>query len=119
MGTFHFALPSHQAIVDRLAPVIAEADALLVELGPKEEAALKAAMLADPTLIVSPSGPTLPERLEVDDWDTLAAAMAERGVPAVVASRMRPWYVAMLLGTSPCMMAQMARDGSANGLIGG
>lgn len=116
VGTFHFALPSHQAMVDRLAPVIAEADALLVELGPKEEATLKAAMLSDPTLITNISGPTLPERLDADDWDALAAAMADRGVPAVVTSRMQPWYVAMLLGTSPCMMAQVARDGSANGL---
>ncbi len=116
VGTFHFDLPGHKALVDRLTPAIAAADALLVELGPEEEATLKAAMLADPKLVMDPTGPTLPERLDPKDWDAVAAAMTERGIPAVIASRMRPWYVAMMMGTSPCMMAQMAQDGKVNGL---
>ncbi|NHF73824.1 TraB/GumN family protein [Paracoccus xiamenensis] len=116
VGTYHFDLPEHQAMVDRLASVIADADALLVELGPKEEEQLKSAMLADPTLMMDPTGPTLPERLTPVEWEEVAAAMEERGVPAVMASRMRPWYVSMMMAISPCMMAQMARDGSSNGL---
>lgn len=116
VGTYHFDLPEHAAMVDRLAPEIASADALLVELGPKEEAELKAAMLSDPTLVVDATGPTLPERLTPQEWQELSSVLEERGIPAIMASRMRPWYVAMMMGVSPCMMAQMAQDGSTNGL---
>lgn len=39
--------------------------------------------------------------------------MALRGTPAVVAAKLRPWYVAMMLGISPCMMQGRANDGAA------
>ncbi|MBA4492670.1 TraB/GumN family protein [Paracoccus sp. S1E-3] len=116
VGTYHFDDPRHAAMRARLAPVIAEADALLVELGPKEEEQLKSAMLADPALMMDPTGPTLPERLQPEEWKAISAALADRGIPAIVASKMRPWYVAMMMGMSPCMLQQVAATGAANGL---
>ncbi|CAM3127166.1 TraB/GumN family protein [Paracoccus nototheniae] len=115
-GTYHFADPRHQATLDRLAPLIAKADALYVEAGPDEEARLSQALTADPTLMVDPDGPTLIERLPDDEWQALAEAMSDRGTPAVIAARMRPWYVAMMLGVSPCMARSMAETGEAGGL---
>ena len=116
VGTYHFDDPRHAAMRARLAPLIADADALLVELGPKEEDQLKAAMLSDPALIMDPTGPTLPERLKPEDWKAVSAALAERGIPAVMASKMRPWYVSMMMGMSPCMLQQVAASGQTNGL---
>lgn len=115
VGTYHFGDPRHDAMLARLEPVIADAAVLLVEAGPEEERKLTEALSADPTLMVDPTGPTLPERLDDPDWAALSAAMAERGTPAVITSRLRPWYVAMMLGISPCMMRQMA-EGGADGL---
>ena len=116
VGTYHFDDPRHAATRARLAPLIAEADALLVELGPEEEAELKAAMLADPTLMMDPTGPTLPERLDPEDWKAVSAALADRGIPAIMAAKMRPWYVSMMMGMSPCVLQQVAKAGDANGL---
>ncbi|TJZ94084.1 TraB/GumN family protein [Paracoccus gahaiensis] len=115
-GTYHFADSRHQVMVDRLRPMIAEAQALYVEAGPEEEAHLAEALTADPTLMVDPDGPTLPERLSTPEWQALAAAMSDRGTPAVIAAKMRPWYVAMMLGVSPCMVRTMAETGDAGGL---
>lgn len=111
-GTYHFGDPRHDAILARLEPMIADAHAVFVEAGPEEERRLTEALSSDPTLMVDPTGPTLPERLNDHDWQNLSAAMAERGTPAVVTAKLRPWYVAMMLGISPCMMKQMAQDGA-------
>lgn len=111
VGTYHFGDPRHHAMLTRLGPVIADAAVLFVEAGPEEERRLTEALTADPTLMVDPVGPTLPERLDDRDWALLSKAMADRGTPAVVTSKLRPWYVAMMLGISPCMMRQMSEGG--------
>ncbi|WP_347266855.1 TraB/GumN family protein [Paracoccus sp. (in: a-proteobacteria)] len=116
IGTYHFADPRHEATLRRFRPALAEAGALLVEAGPEEEARLAAAMSADPGLIVNPKGPTLPERLSEREWAALSRALAQRGLPAVIASRLRPWYVAVMLGVSPCMMRLVEERGDAGGL---
>lgn len=113
VGTYHFADPRHQANLKRIEAPLAAADVLLVEAGPEEEARLTQALTEDPTLMVDPTGPTLPERLRPEEWQALSDAMALRGTPAVVAAKLRPWYVAMMLGISPCMMQGRADDGAA------
>ncbi|WP_134725890.1 TraB/GumN family protein [Paracoccus luteus] len=116
VGTYHFADPRHARTVAALAPAIAAADALLVEAGPKEEARLSAALADDPALIVDATGPTLPERLGPQDWAALSTALSDRGIPAILASKMRPWYVSMMLGLSPCMLRQVKAAGDTGGL---
>ena len=116
IGTYHFDDPRHAPIMARFGPEIAAAGALLVEAGPKEEQRLSAAMAADPALVMDPTGPTLPERMPPEDWAALQDAMAARGMPAVVTSRMRPWYVSVMLGVSPCMLESMRKTGETGGL---
>lgn len=111
-GTYHLDDPRHAALAGRLAPELAEAAALLVEAGPEEQARLQAAMTADPTLVIDPEGPPLSERLDPADWTALEAALAERGIPAPVAARMRPWYASVMLGIAPCTVQDMATDGA-------
>lgn len=111
IGTYHFAHPMHGETMRAVMPDLAAANRLLVELGPQEEAQLQSAMLSDPALMMDLNGPTLPERLDKDKWTDLSKAMQARGVPAVMASRMRPWYVATLLAMSPCAMEQIRQGG--------
>ncbi|MFN6978095.1 MAG: TraB/GumN family protein, partial [Gemmobacter sp.] len=116
-GTYHFDDPRHAALLDRVAPELDGAAALFVEAGPDQQAQLADALARDPSLMVDPEGATLPERLTPQEWQSLSDALSERGIPAIVASRMRPWYVSMMLGISPCMMRQMAEAGGvAEGL---
>lgn len=107
-GTYHFTDPRHAAVAGRLRPAIAHAATLLVEAGPAEERALERALRADPTLMTDPDGPGLDRRLSPRDWQRLSAAMAARGVPPKVSVRLRPWYLATMLGVSPCMLRQAA-----------
>lgn len=116
VGTYHFSDPRHQIVLDWVADDIANAGALFVEAGPKEEARLTRALSEDPSLMVDATGPTLPERLGDDEWQQLSQAMSDRGTPAVITSKLRPWYVAMMLGISPCMMSQMQDQGGVEGL---
>ena len=46
----------------------------------------------------------------------LGEAMSARGMPPVMVSRLRPWYVSMMLGISPCMMGQIKARGDTAGL---
>lgn len=116
IGTYHFADPRHENTMAAFGPLIDEAGILMVEAGPEEEARLAEAMKSDPTLIVDTTGPTLPERLTDQEWASLSAALEQRNVPAIVASRLRPWYVAVMLGISPCMLRMVEERGEAEGL---
>ncbi|MBB1498704.1 TraB/GumN family protein [Paracoccus sp. MC1862] len=112
VGTYHFGDPRHDPTVTAMRPLIEDAGALLVEAGPDEERRLTAALADDPSLMVDADGPTLPERMDDAEWRELSAAMAARGLPAIMVSRLRPWYVAMMLGLSPCMIeAAQSGDG--------
>ncbi len=112
IGTLHLDDPRFDGLVAQLSPFVTQADLLLVEAGPAEQAALKSAMAKDPSLLVNTAGPTLPELLPDDDWQALSAAMTARGVPGFMAAKFKPWYVSMLLSLPPCAMA----GGPPNGL---
>lgn len=111
-GTYHLSEPRHQATIAALAPLIKSATSVLVEAGPEEEKALLDLMARDPSLMVITEGPTLYEQLPPDLWEDLSRAMSDRGVPAFMAAKFRPWYVMAMLSIPPCAMAAMAdRDG--------
>lgn len=118
-GTFHMPDARHQALVGKLAPVLEQADELLVEAGPEEEANLKSAVTETPGLMFNMTGPTLPERLSEEDWQTLRKILAERGIPAVLAAKMKPAFLALMLSVPPCAMAdlQAGRGGLDKALI--
>lgn len=116
IGTYHFGDDRHQAMLDRVADTLADADLLFVEAGPEEEDRLARALTENPDLMVNRLGPTLPERLSDAEWQMLSSAMTDRGTPAVITAKLRPWYVAMMLGISPCMMHSMAQGGDTGGL---
>ena len=108
IGTMHLHDPRLASLSKRTAPIVAASDLLLVEAGREEQAALTTAMSTDPTLIFLPDGPTLPERLDEETWQAIAAAVGDRGVPAVLASKMQPWYIGLMLAIPPCAMPDLA-----------
>lgn len=117
IGTYHMQDPRHEETMARLAPLIAQAATVLVEAGPEEMAALKAHMAREPGLIVNTDGPTLPEVLPPDVWDSLSGAMERRGIPAFMAAKFRPWYVSMMLSIPPCALAEMGADRGLDKLV--
>lgn len=118
VGTYHLADPRHEGLMTTLGPLLDRADRLLVEAGPEEEKALIELMGRDPSVLVAPEGPTLAEALPPDEWQRLAQAMRDRGMPPFMASRFRPWYVTLLLSIPPCAMpTAMDRSGLDQRLI--
>ena len=107
VGTYHLNDPRFASIRKRLAPILARADSLLVEAAPRAQARLRQAVADNPGYLLINDGPTLPERLPEADWQKLAAAMQARGVPAVVAAKLQPWYVSTLLAVPPCALEDL------------
>ena len=108
IGTMHLDDPRWPGVMDVLSPVVAGADLLLVEMTLEEQAAMQDALRRDPARAFITEGPTLPEMLSDGDWTRLSAAMAERGVPGVIASRMQPWLQALTLGLPACALRNPA-----------
>lgn len=118
IGTFHLYDPRMDAPMDRLRPLIGQADAIYLEATDVEIKALQTAVSSKPDLLFT-TGPTLPEQLSEPEWQSLSTAMNDRGIPAFLASKFRPWYVSVMLSMPPCAMSAMqAGGGGLDHLIG-
>lgn len=118
VGTFHLYDPRMDGPMDRLRPLIAQADAIYLEATEVEIKALQTAVSSTPDLLFT-TGPTLPEQMTEPEWQSLSTAMNDRGIPAFLASKFRPWYVSVMLSMPPCAMASMqAGGGGLDHLIG-
>ena len=102
VGTYHMDDPRHAALMARVAPIVESAAVVLVEAGPEEKAALMQALNRDPSLMVITEGPTLREAMPDAEWQVLADALRERGMPPFMVSKIKPWYVSVLLSVPSC-----------------
>ena len=107
VGTMHIYDPRLDALFRRLDEAIADADLVLVEATPEDQAALQQLMATDPGQLFLTEGPTLPEMLDEETWKLLSAAAAERNVPGFMLAKMQPWYASMVLAIPPCAMNDM------------
>ena len=108
-GTYHLDDPRHDAIAEKLAPLIETAAVVLVEAGPDEEKKLQSAIGKNPDLLFLTDGPTLPELLDEADWQALSAAMSARDFPSFMAAKMRPWFISALLAIPPCAKSALQK----------
>ncbi|MFZ0097616.1 MAG: TraB/GumN family protein, partial [Gemmobacter sp.] len=107
VGTYHLADDRHAALTTRVAGMMEGATALLVEAGPDEEAALKRDLAANPGLLFLTDGPSLMQQFPPEEWAQMAQALAARNVPAIMAAKMQPWYLASILAIPPCDMPEV------------
>ena len=110
-GTYHLDDPRHVALMTTLTPLLAQSKTLLVEAGPKEEAALENLMNTDPSAMMDMAGSGLSQTLPPEDWEALSAAMSRRGIPPFLAEKMLPWFVSMMLSIPPCALQLVAEGG--------
>lgn len=111
LGTLHLPDPRHDAILQRVAAPLQKASLLLVEADPKQEARLKSEIVKRPEFMFLTEGPKLNKLLSEAEWKTLAARMQEHGIPPLVSSRFRPWYLAVMLGMPPCASESLKAGG--------
>ena len=103
IGTLHLGDPRMDAVVARLAPVIENADALLVEADAEAEAAFLGTLARDPSLTLITEGPTLIDRLPDEDWQVLAEKARRHGIPPWMAAKMQPWFLSVSMAVPPCL----------------
>ncbi|WP_299641123.1 TraB/GumN family protein [uncultured Tateyamaria sp.] len=107
VGTMHIFDARMEPVVERLAPILESADLLMVEITPKEEAALLDAITTDPTIAFLTDGPSLIDRVSPDTWSVLSQAAQARGVPPFMAAKYQPWFLSLTLSIAPCAMTDL------------
>lgn len=108
IGTIHISDPRLDPVVTRFAPAIETADLLFLEAIAEDRKALERNLATDSSLLLL-QNTTLPELLAEDDWQTLADAAKERGIPAFMAAKMQPWYLSLVLAMPSCAMEVMTK----------
>lgn len=107
VGTMHLGETRLDGPTARLAPLVTGASLLFLEMAADEKAALETALATEMNMLLLPDQ-TLPELLPETEWQVLADAMRQRGVPPFMGAKMQPWYVSILLAIPPCMKDQLA-----------
>lgn len=108
VGTMHIHDPRLEPLFARIAPLLADAELLLVEATSVEEAAMQTAIANTPEMIFITDGPTLPEQLDEETWAALSNATSARQIPPFLAAKMQPWYLSLALAIPPCAMPDLA-----------
>lgn len=106
IGTMHINDPRMEGITEALAPVVRQADLLLMEASPADKAAFERKLGRTPSLMLITEGPTLIDRLPQEEWDSLAAKARKHGVAPWMAAKMRPWFLALSMAVPPCVLRQ-------------
>lgn len=107
VGTMHIYDPRLDPMLAEIAPLIPAADLILLETTAEAEAQLQSALAERPELLFITDGPTLPDLLPEPVWQTLADQARARQIPAFMAAKFQPWYLALMLGIPPCAMEAM------------
>lgn len=106
IGTMHFNDPRMEEVTDALAPVVRQADLLLMEASPADKAAFENELGRTPSLMLITEGPTLIDRLPQEQWESLSAKARAHGVAPWMAAKMRPWFLALSMAVPPCVLRQ-------------
>ena len=114
IGTLHADDRRLEKVMARVAPILETADTLFVEATSEDEKRLQEAVTARPELLFLTSGPTLPELMAEEDWQRLANAAQDRGLPGFIVAKFQPWYLSVVLSLPACVLEEMQQGG--NGL---
>jgi uncharacterized protein YbaP (TraB family) len=106
VGTMHLYDPRHAALAERIKPLLAGADLLMLEATKVEERLIEKEILTNPDLLLI-KGPSLIDRLPPEEWAALAAASQDRDIPPFMAARMAPWFLALTLAIPECANADI------------
>lgn len=110
IGTLHINDPRLVERAENLRDTIADADVLLVEATEADLVQLQRDITTTPGLAFIADGPTLPEALSEEDWQTVREAAVSRGIPGFMAAKFQPWFLSLSLAIPSCI-TQMGPDG--------
>ncbi len=109
LGTMHVNDRRMQGPAKRIEPIVAAADIILLEMDKAEQEKLQSAVQTRPEMLLL-TQTSLPELMPEEEWQKLAQAARDRGIPAVMAAKFQPWYLSMMLAIPPCMMSELTEQ---------
>lgn len=105
-GTLHVEDPRLVPFKEKIAPRIAGADIVVLEMTEEVQAETNRMMAETPGMMFIETGPTLIDLLG-EDWPAVRDALAGRGVPGILASKFQPWFATILLSLPECALASL------------
>lgn len=106
-GTMHVTDPRILKLPEPVAKAIDQSDTVVIEtLDLLDPIKAQGAILQNPELTMFTDGQTLTSTMTEDDKSFVEAELDERGIPAVLVSRMKPWMVMSLVSISDCEQAR-------------
>lgn len=111
-GTYHFRHAQTDAHLERLKPLLDEADKIYLEISNADQLQMQRDMATQADLMFITEGPTLPDLLGDDDWQKYSVEMQARNIPGFMAAKFKPLWASMMLGIGPCEAKAGAFDES-------
>lgn len=110
VGTLHVPDPRHDAMLDKLRPILAQPDTtLLVETNAEDLAKASQIVFTEPDRVFISDGPTVADLLSPEEWAQVREAASASGIPAPFAAKMQPWFLALTLSLPACVIQEMAQ----------
>ncbi len=106
-GSYHLPHDFTEQHLEKLMPLARTADLNYFEMNSADAEIFQREMASKPDFMFIAEGKTLPEMLPPQDWETLTEKMRERGFPPFMVAKMKPIFVTMMLGITPCKLKLM------------
>ncbi len=105
-GTMHLSDTEIAPIPDAVRARIAAAKTLLVEMTRDEQSAMMMGFVANPGLMIEPSGRRVSDMATEAQMAELDAIMVSYQFPRVVYDRMQPWLLGLTLSLPACLIGE-------------
>lgn len=102
VGTQHSGDSRMRPIMRALQPVIASADAVLLEVTSSQSDTLLSKLKKNPSVMFLKKGQSLPNMMSAEEWASLSVAVGRSGLRAEHAAHLQPWVASLYLGRSGC-----------------
>lgn len=110
IGTMHVNDPRMEATAGRLAPLLGEAELLLMEVTPEDMSAFRSFENMSSFLLTD--GPTLIDLMGEESWTAFSTVLKQHRVAPWMAAKMRPWLLNQVLSLPTCIRKdKQARSG--------
>jgi uncharacterized protein len=117
IGTYHLPDPRHAPALAHAEAALGRSGALLLEARPEDLAGVAAQVAARPELLFIVDGPTLPDLLTPEEWQSVSQAAARQGLPGFMVAKMRPWYLSTVLSIPACVKAGQGKMGGLDMIL--
>jgi len=101
-GTVHSTTAAEAGLAPAAARALAEARLVMVEIAPEENARIERLMLEDPAFMLAADPTPFSQRFGPDALPMVTEGLESRGLPPIIAERMKPWILLSTMAVPLC-----------------